>query len=76
MHLRTITGHPLAGYRHNGSYGERGEMAVDVLIGLLALALIGSLPIWPYSRKWGYPGTVGIGVLLCIVLFLFHLYVL
>jgi hypothetical protein len=51
-------------------------MAVDVLIGLLALALIGSLPIWPYSRKWGYPGTVGIGVLLCIVLFLFHLYVL
>jgi hypothetical protein len=51
-------------------------MVVDILIILLALALLGSLPIWPYSRKWGYPGTVGIGTLLLIILILWHLYVL
>lgn len=45
-----------------------------VLIILLALALIGAFPSWPYSRNWGFYPSGGIGLVLVIVviLFLFH----
>jgi hypothetical protein len=29
-----------------------------ILIILLMLALVGALPLWPYSRKWGYNPSV------------------
>lgn len=42
-------------------------MLVDGLIVVLILMLIGSLPVWLYSRAWGYYGTSGIGVVLFLV---------
>jgi hypothetical protein len=34
------------------------------------LALIGSLPTWPYSAGWGYYPTGGLGAILLIVVVL------
>jgi hypothetical protein len=48
-------------------------MVVDILILVLILMFIASLPVWSYSRRWGYAGSGGILVLLLIVLILFHL---
>lgn len=43
-------------------------MLGTVLIILLVLLLIGGLPLFPYSRKWGYgPGGV-IGLLLVVLI--------
>lgn len=39
-----------------------------LLLIVLVLILVGSLPVYPYSRKWGYaPGGV-LGLLLVIML--------
>lgn len=43
-------------------------MIVDALIAVLVLLLIGSVPAWPYSRRWGYFGTSGIAVVLGVVI--------
>ena len=48
-------------------------MLVTLLLILLILALIGSVPAWPYSRGWGYAPTGGIGTLLLILLILWLL---
>ncbi|MEP7083725.1 MAG: DUF3309 family protein [Betaproteobacteria bacterium] len=42
-----------------------------ILLIVLILALIGVLPTWPHSSKWGYgpSGIVGVLVLVVIVLF-------
>jgi hypothetical protein len=45
-------------------------MLETVLIVLLVLALIGALPRWAHSRKWGYYPTGGVGLVLLIVLVL------
>ena len=50
-------------------------MLIDLLIVILVLMLIGSLPTWPYSRRWGFHGTGGIGALLVIVVVLLLLHV-
>jgi Protein of unknown function (DUF3309) len=43
-------------------------MVGTVLLVLLILMLLGSMPVYPYSRNWGYaPGGV-IGTVLLIVL--------
>jgi hypothetical protein len=43
-----------------------------ILLILVVLLLIGALPAWPYSRRWGYmpSGVVGAIVLLLVVLLL------
>lgn len=43
-----------------------------ILIVVLVVLLIGGLPIYPYSRKWGYApgGTLGVILLVLIVLML------
>jgi hypothetical protein len=41
-----------------------------VLVVLLILLLIGAVPAWPYSRRWGYWPSGGIGTILLIVLIL------
>ena len=33
---------------------EGNDHASTILIVILILALIGALPIWGYSRNWGY----------------------
>ncbi len=41
-----------------------------ILLIVLLVLLIGALPTWPHSRRWGYyPGGI-LGVLLVIVLIL------
>lgn len=43
-------------------------MLGTVLIVLLVLLLIGALPTWPYSGRWGYYPSGGLGVILLILL--------
>jgi hypothetical protein len=38
-----------------------------ILLIVLILILVGALPTWPHSRKWGY-GPSGIGTVLVIIL--------
>ena len=41
-----------------------------ILLLVLVLFLIGALPIWPHSSKWGYYPSGGLGVPLVIVVVL------
>jgi hypothetical protein len=41
-----------------------------ILLIVLVLLLIGALPAWPYSRRWGYAPSGILTVLLIIVLLL------
>lgn len=41
-----------------------------VLLIVLILALLGSLPAWPYSREWGYGPSGGLGLILIILIVL------
>ena len=41
-----------------------------IILIVLILILIGSVPIWPYSRGWGYGPTGGIGLIVIILLIL------
>lgn len=41
-----------------------------VLLVLLVLALIGAIPVWSYSRNWGYGPSGGTGLLLIVVILL------
>ena len=43
-------------------------MIAGFLVALLAVMLAGSLPLWPWSRKWGFFGAGGIGVVLLLAL--------
>jgi hypothetical protein len=44
-----------------------------VILVILVLALLGVIPTWPHSRKWGYGPSGGVGLILLIVLILFVL---
>ena len=37
---------------------------------LLILLLVGALPTWPHSNKWGYGPSGGLGTILVIVIIL------
>lgn len=41
-----------------------------ILLIVVALMLIGAIPGWPHSRKWGYGPSGGIGLILIILLVL------
>jgi hypothetical protein len=41
-----------------------------ILIIILLLMLVGALPTWSHSRKWGYYPTGGLGLILIVVLIL------
>lgn len=45
-------------------------MLYTILIILLVLALIGGLPVWPYSGTWGYYPSGGLGVILVVLIVL------
>ena len=45
-------------------------MLGTILLVLLILALLGSVPAWPYSRGWGYYPSSGIGIILVILVIL------
>jgi low affinity Fe/Cu permease len=49
-----------------------GTMMVFVVLPVFVLiALVGSLPIWPHSKKWGLYPVGAVSVIILIVLFLF-----
>jgi hypothetical protein len=37
---------------------------------ILILLLIGALPTWPYSSRWGYYPSGGLGLLILVLLIL------
>jgi hypothetical protein len=45
-------------------------MVRTILLVILILALIGSLPTWPYSAGWGYYPSGGLGAIVVILLIL------
>lgn len=49
---------------------ETTPMLRTVLLVILILALIGSLPTWPYSSGWGYYPSGGLGLVVIILLIL------
>lgn len=49
---------------------EMYPMLGTVLLIVLVLLLIGSLPTYPHSRKWGYGPSGVVGTLLVILLIL------
>jgi len=42
-------------------------MLSTILIIILVLLLLGALPVWPYSRRWGYSGSGVLGILLVVL---------
>jgi hypothetical protein len=47
---------------------ERRIMALSTIILIvLVLALLGAVPVWGYSRPWGYAPSGVVGLLLLIV---------
>lgn len=41
-----------------------------ILIIILLLVILGAIPVWPYSRSWGYRPSGLLGALFLIVLVL------
>jgi hypothetical protein len=41
-----------------------------ILLIIVILLLIGALPAWPHSRRWGYFPSGGLGLLVLIILIL------
>jgi hypothetical protein len=64
----TSTGIMTADNRRTAPYFERDIMLGTVLLVLLILMLLGALPTWPHSRKWGYYPSSGLGLLLIILI--------
>ena len=45
-----------------------------IIVVLLVLLLLGSFPLYPYSREWGYRGSGTLGTILLIVVILWLLH--
>jgi hypothetical protein len=45
-------------------------MLWTILMIVLVLAVIGSVPAWPYSASWGYYPSGGLGLVLIVLLVL------
>jgi hypothetical protein len=45
-------------------------MVGTILIVLCILLIVGSLPSWPYSNRWGYGPSGGLGLVLVVVVIL------
>ena len=45
-------------------------MLRTVLLIILILAVLGSVPLWPYSTGWGYGPSGGAGLILVILIIL------
>ena len=55
-----------------GARGDKGVVMVMVILSVFVLiALVGSLPTWPHSKKWGFYPVGAISVIILIVLCLF-----
>lgn len=45
-------------------------MLSTILLIVLVLMLIGTMPVWPHSRSWGYYPSGGFGLIVLLVLLL------
>lgn len=45
-------------------------MLGTILLIVVILLLVGALPTWPHSRRWGYYPSGGLGLVVLIVLIL------
>ena len=45
-------------------------MLITILMIVLLLAVIGSVPAWPYSTGWGYYPSGGLGLVLFVLVVL------
>ena len=43
-------------------------MLTLILVVVLVLLLLGALPVWSYSRSWGYGGSGILGFLLIVLI--------
>jgi len=43
---------------------------ITILLIVLVLAMLGSLPAWPYSSGWGYYPSGGLGLIVLILILL------
>ena len=59
-----------------GAWLRRFPSMITILLIILILMLIGSLPTWPHSSKWGYGPSGGLGTILVILLVLYLLHVI
>ncbi len=41
-----------------------------ILVIVLIVILLGALPTWPYSSRWGYGPSGGLGLILLIIVIL------
>lgn len=58
------------GASHFFQLTEETLMIGTVLVVILVLMLIGALPNWSHSAKWGYGPSGGLGIILLILLVL------
>jgi hypothetical protein len=52
------------------SLSRRNFMLGTILLILVVLMLIGALPVFPYSRRWGYGPGGALGTVLVVLLIL------
>jgi hypothetical protein len=45
-------------------------MLGTILLIILILMLVGALPTWPHSQKWGYYPSGGLGLIVIILIIL------
>jgi hypothetical protein len=58
---------------HSEKMKKGRELMSLLLLLLLVILLVAALPSWPYSRRWGYYPSGGLGFVLLILLILFLL---
>jgi hypothetical protein len=44
--------------------------ATSIVLIVLLLIALGSIPVWPYSRGWGYYPSSGLGIVFLVLLVL------
>jgi hypothetical protein len=50
---------------------RKAMFLMAVLAVFVLVALVGSLPIWPHSKKWGFVPISGVSVIILVILILF-----
>ncbi len=58
-------------FHHGARITDRKtKLMSTILLIILVLLLVGALPTWPHSTRWGYGPSGGLGLVLLIVLIL------
>jgi hypothetical protein len=53
------------------SDGKTKAMSLGtILLVVMVLMLVGTLPVWPHSRSWGYLPTSGLSLVLVVIIVL------